>query len=222
MGYKFNRDCWVESLEERLFCSTAGGSPQSNATGEKTGRENSPDAGFQDKMVPGREIAHPAAVEEMIASAKNLFAMWGDELRKDDSIRRLVQRLETNLENSRTCMHDSGIFQACARCDATAPEGSCCSRGLERKYTPLLLLINLMLGARLPEGRLRGDSCYFLGLKGCSLKARHMLCIDYLCPELVEALGRESLIKIQTVSGEEIETAFHLREAIKGKIRNPL
>ncbi|MHC1727681.1 MAG: hypothetical protein AB9866_17040 [Syntrophobacteraceae bacterium] len=49
-----------------------------------------------------------------------------------------------------------------------------------------------------------------------------MLCIDYLCPELEDSLGRESLIKIQIVSGEEIESAFLLQEAIKNKIRTLL
>jgi len=222
MSYKFNRDCWVESLEERLLCSPDAGSLQSDAGGEKTHGECSGDAGVQDETIPGRSPMFPAAIEEIIAGAEGLFVRWGVELGKDERIRRLAKRLSDSLEDSRIHMHDLGIFEACARCDASVPEGSCCSRGLERKYTPTLLLMNLMLGAQLPARRLREDSCYFLGFQGCVLKVRHMLCIDYLCPELEAALGRGSLIEIQGVSGVEIESAFLLQEAIKEKIRSLL
>lgn len=193
MSYKFNRNCWVESLEERLFCAATGPA------------ESSADAG-------------PVAVEELITSAQCLFTRHGESLMKDKRISGLIRRLEMNLENSRQSMHELGIFRACALCDATAPEGSCCSRGLERKYSPVLLLMNLLLGIEMPASRLRADSCYFLGATGCGLRVRHMLCIDYLCPELEETLGRKSLIQIQTVSGEEIESALLLQEAIKAGV----
>lgn len=194
MSYKFNRNCWVESLEERLFCA-ATGSAESSADAE------------------------PVAIEELIASAQCLFSRHGESLMKDRRISDLIERLERNLENSRECMHELGIFRACAFCDETSPEGSCCSRGLERKYSPVLLLMNLLLGVEMPASRLRADSCYFLAATGCSLKVRHMLCIDYLCPDLEESLGRKSLIQIQTVSGEEIESAFLLHEAVKSRAR---
>jgi len=59
--------------------------------------------------------------------------------------------------------------------------------------------MNLMLGAGLPERRSRADSSYFLGQEGCGLKVRQMLCIDYLCPELEEALGPNALIKFKAL-----------------------
>lgn len=210
MSFKFNRNCWVESLEERLFCAKGR---------EETGIISTD--GIQSGR-GGAATEKPAAIREMIAGARDLFARYGDAIQGDERIRRLIYRLKTNLEDSAQSMKDLGIFRACARCDETAPEGSCCCRGLERKYSPVLLLMNLILGAGLPERRLREDSCYFLGPKGCCLKVRHELCIDYLCPELEEMLGRESLIKIQTVSGEEITSAFLLYEAVKNKTRKLL
>ena len=206
MGYKFNRDCWVESSEEKLLC--AKGSQAVTVEDKITGIESTGHVAFR-----------PPDIEEKIASAEHLFAKWGDELRKNDRIYPLINRLETNLENSRHSMHDLGIVRACTRCDENAPEGSCCSRGLEGKYGPMLLLMNLMLGARLPMRRHREDSCFFLGSKGCMLKVRHMLCVDYLCPELEKALGSKSMIEIQTVSGEEILSAFLVHEAVKQTIR---
>jgi hypothetical protein len=216
MSYKFNRNCWVESLEERLFCANL---PQDESGGDETGGKDFSPAEIAAENTRQFRSAEPVAIEVMIEGAESIFARWGEELKKEDRIGRLIQRLETNLENSRQGMHDLGIFRACARCDVIAPEGSCCSLGLERKYGPILLVMNLMLGVSLPQRRLRADSCYFLGREGCRLKVRHMLCIDYLCPELEETLGLKALIKIQTLSGQEIESAFLLREAIKEKIR---
>lgn len=214
MSYKFNRDCWVESTEERLFCCGGGGG-QPGTGGKEAGGESALDV-----RRPGRTPGiKPVTIGEIIAGAESLFARWGDALRRDERIHGWIRRLEANLENSRRCMRDFGIFHACARCDAEAPEGSCCSSGLERKYGPVMLVINLLMGAQLPGRRMREDSCYFLGLNGCVLKVRHMLCIDYLCPELVNTVGRESLIRIQTTSGEEIESAFFLHEVVLERIR---
>lgn len=46
-----------------------------------------------------------------------------------------------------------------------------------------------------------------------------MPCLDYLCPELEQALGRKSLIRLQTVSGEEIMSAFLLQEATRETLK---
>ena len=202
MGFKFNRNCRVESLEERLF----------------GGRDRSGDAEMGEAGGEKQDAAKPSTIGQMVETAERLFAGWGQELKKEERICRLVRQFETNLENSRQAMHELGIFRACARCDGSTPEGSCCSPGLERKYSPILLLMSLMLGAALPRQRVRADSCYFLGRKGCRLIARHMLCIDYFFPELEQSLEPKALMKLQTLSGREMESAFLLQEAIKGKI----
>lgn len=116
---------------------------------------------------------------------------------------------------TRQSMIDLGIVRACVRCDERAPEGSCCGCGLEWKYDAVLLVMNLMPGTSLPERRLRSDSCLFLGLQGCQHGVRHTLCADSLCPDLEDALGQSPLIRMQTVAGDEIGSAFLLYEAVK-------
>jgi hypothetical protein len=155
------------------------------------------------------------SLEERISLARQLFASRGEALKSDSRIGGLLSILRENLEASREAMVTLGIVAACARCDEISPEGSCCSRGLENKYDSILLLINLMLGSDLPDARSRSDSCHFLGPRGCLLAARNMLCIDYLCPAVEQELGVERLMKIQSVSGAEIETIFLLGEEIK-------
>ncbi|NLI31990.1 MAG: hypothetical protein GX422_04295 [Deltaproteobacteria bacterium] len=221
MGYKFNRNCHVESLEDRLFCVRE---IQTRASGNEAGSDRFGVFGNQIESAMKPDVHAPATIGigERIAGAERLFGEWGEKLKKEERIGRLIHRLEADLRRSRKTMRRLGIIDACARCDENTPEGSCCSRGLERKYGPLLLLVNLLLGVDLPQRRQRGDSCYFLGPCGCALRVRHMLCVDYLCPELEKTLGQKSLVEIQTVSGDEIVSAFLLEEAVRETMKQLL
>ncbi len=156
-----------------------------------------------------------ATVEERIDLALTLYTRWEAELRHDGHVWLILDQLKKALEASRKTMSDLGIDLACARCDESSPEGSCCSIGLEDKFDAVLLLVNILLGADIPSSRARADSCYFLGPKGCALLARNMLCIDYLCPQLEKELGHEALVRMQTVAGKEIQACFLLCEALK-------
>jgi hypothetical protein len=51
------------------------------------------------------------------------------------------------------------------------------------------------------------------------LKARLILCVDFLCPKILSALAREDLIQLQNVSGDELVTGFMLYDAIKKFMR---
>jgi hypothetical protein len=82
----------------------------------------------------------------------------------------------------------------------------------------ILLLLNLLLGVDLNQARSREDSCFFLGPRGCRLRVRSLLCIEYLCPELEEALGHEGVIRMQVATGGELEYSFLLCEAVKKRI----
>ena len=103
---------------------------------------------------------------------------------------------------------------ACKRCDEEEG-GSCCGAGIENRYPPPLLLINLLLGQALPAERCFANSCFFLGTDGCMLMARDVLCINYLCTGFQKSLAHEDLVRLQTVTGEEMETVFRVHEAVK-------
>jgi hypothetical protein len=111
-------------------------------------------------------------------------------------------------------MAEVGIVAECRRCEEEEG-GSCCGSGIENRYDLELLLINLLLGASLAEHADRAKSCRFLGERGCTLVARHVLCVNYLCARLRETLSPGQLSLLQDSSGEELETEFFLHEAIK-------
>ena len=161
---------------------------------------------------------NPRAIEEKIEQAQDLFGTCGDSLLQDPSIRALLQELRDCIENTNQSMLTLGVVAECKGCEEEEG-GSCCGAGIEDKYDPVLLLINLLLGSSLQNPEPVGNSCYFLGKNGCTLTARHVLCVNYICEKLQKKLTREKLISLQTCAGEELNSLFFLQEAIKKNMR---
>jgi hypothetical protein len=115
-------------------------------------------------------------------------------------------------------MLELGIVEICRRCDEEEG-GSCCGAGMENKFDTFLLLVNLLLGSTLPRHHLRADSCYLLTDKGCGLKVRLVLCVDFLCDKILDAISFKDLLRLQKISGEELVTGFRLYDAVKQFMR---
>lgn len=153
-------------------------------------------------------------VRERIEEALCLLEKWEAGLKDDAGIFSLLERIEQDVDVTLRLMKELGVVEACRWCEE-AEGGSCCGAGIENRYTPVLLLINLLLGVRLPKRREHLDSCYFLEEKGCCLKVRHVLCVNYLCSRLMNSLSPEGLMTLQNASGKELDTGFVLYEAVK-------
>ena len=157
-------------------------------------------------------------IGEKIQIAQDLFSTWGDHLRREVKIRSLLEALHEKATFSRKVSGEVGLFATCKHCEEEEG-GSCCGAGIENRYSPHLLLINLLLGKTLPIERRFADSCHFLGTEGCMLSARDILCINYLCPGLQKSLAHADLIRLQTATGEEMDIVFLLEEAAKQFLR---
>ena len=153
-------------------------------------------------------------IDEKIKLAQDLFSCWGEELWAEPKICGLLEALREKTASSTEVSLEVGLFAACRRCDEEEG-GSCCGAGIEDRYSPHLLLINLLLGKPLPAARRLANSCYFLGPEGCMLPARDVLCINYLCAGLQKSLAHEDLLRLQAIIGEEMETVFLTHEAVK-------
>jgi hypothetical protein len=162
--------------------------------------------------------SHSLSVQEKIEQAHNLLETCGSSLIKDPHIHALLRKLRDCIENTNQSMVTLGVVAECKNCEEREG-GSCCGSGIENKYEAVLLLINLLLGVSLENEKSSANSCYFLGKKGCTLTARHVLCVNYICQKLHKKLTREELIALQTCAGEELDTLFILHEAIKKHIR---
>jgi len=157
-------------------------------------------------------------IQKKIEQAHKLLETCGGLLVEDPSISALLQKLRDCIDNTNQSMLTLGVVAECKNCEEKEG-GSCCGSGIENKYDAVLLLINLLLGGSLQNHEPLGNSCFFLGKKGCKLTARHVLCVNYICDKLQKKLTREELIALQTCAGEELNTQFFLHEAIKKRLR---
>ena len=157
-------------------------------------------------------------IQQKIDQAYRLYDICGASLKQEPSIRSSLEELQGYIENTNKTMLTVGVVAQCKHCE-TEDGGSCCGAGIENKYGPVLLLMNLLLGTALPSQARLQDSCYFLGENGCMLTVRHVLCVNYVCDKLQRKLTREELIDLQSCAGEQLDTLFILHEAIKKQIR---
>lgn len=138
-------------------------------------------------------------------------------LLQDEKVRSMLIQLDHNIEATQKEMVDTGIVKECADC-AVNGEGTCCGKRTGYKYDCVLLLVNLLLGKSLPVHLQDLSLCYFLTHEGCILRARHVICVNYICPRLHKNIQHEMLIRLQKVAGKELDTLFLVEEYIKKKI----
>lgn len=155
-----------------------------------------------------------SSIDDKLAAARELYAVWGERLMRDDAIASGLSALETAIAECRQAMIRFGIVEACRECEEEQG-GSCCGAGIENRYRPVLLLVNLLLGCSLSPVRKSLNSCHFLGETGCALKVRHILCLNYLCHKIQGRLALEDLIALQTIMGREMDAVFAVHEQVK-------
>jgi len=157
-------------------------------------------------------------IEEKIAWAQHCYQKFGNDLIKEKKLGNLLAHLKDVVAASHREMALTGIVEVCRRCEMEEG-GSCCGAGLENRYDGWLLLINLLLGVKLPETRQQTDSCFLLGRNGCLLMARHVICINYLCKKVTGLIDPRVIIKLREKESEEVNTLFILHESIKTVLR---
>jgi len=157
------------------------------------------------------------AVAHEIILANHLHKIFGHALQQDEKVRTLLAQLDQHIEATQKALVAGGIIRECADC-AVNGDGTCCGKRTGYKYDSIILLVNLLLGKTIPLQSQDPHACYFLTQKGCVLRARHVICVNFLCPRLSKNIQQEMLIQVQDVAGQELDTLFFLEEYIKKKI----
>lgn len=153
-------------------------------------------------------------VKQRIAWAGDAFDLLGFRFYEDKEAGLLLNRLQTAVTVTRKLSERAGISKICHECDRLEG-GSCCGAGIEKRYDGWLLLVNKLLNVKLPEERFDPSSCYFLGQNGCTLKARHVICVNYVCGKIIGAIKKGDLMLLRKKEGEELELLFRLNERLK-------
>jgi hypothetical protein len=140
-------------------------------------------------------------------------------LSEDERFKSLLESLRQSIKATHKEMVAVRMVNECADC-AVTDEGTCCTKRTHLKYDKILLLINLLLGTSLPRRAELPGTCHFLTEQGCSLTARHVICVNFLCRRLREKIEHWKLVRVQEVAGEELTTLFMLEEYLKKRIRS--
>ena len=160
------------------------------------------------------EISKDSPIAKRIRWAEECFQARRDQLLKDSMLADLLERLAKAAKASRRTTKEIGLERECRLCEEKEG-GSCCGAGLEDHYSGSLLLINLLLAVRLPKARYDPRSCLFLTATGCSLLARHVICVNYLCKKITDRIRPEKIAGLRDKEGIELEILFHLNERVK-------
>lgn len=164
-----------------------------------------------------KDISLSSPIEEKIAWAEQAYRETGPRLSVHPETSILIERFEAATAASRRMMQESGIMGICRECDQREG-GSCCGKGIEDRYSGVLLLINLLLEHPLPHRRYDPAGCFFLGPSGCVLSARHVICVNYLCNKATNSVPSKHLSSLRDCEGEELLVLFLLEERVKKEL----
>ena len=153
-------------------------------------------------------------IENLIASAYNLCISYGDSLLQDSELHTLLQRLNKTIAATINEMESVGVVKECADCAAHG-EGTCCGTRTGYKCDSILILLNLLLGISPVIQTRRTHLCPFLSEQGCSLRARPVICVNFICQRLRRNITHKSLVRLQEVAGEELDALFTVEEYVK-------
>ncbi len=152
-------------------------------------------------------------VVERIKEAKKLFEEYGFYLR--EKFKDELKELNSAIEETHRFMKETKLPDLCRVC---AEEGKCCCRPwVAEEFDVYDLLLNYLIGVEVPEEREVEGLCFFVGKRGCRLKVRQVICVDFLCPKAEELLGKNE-IKLREIEGKELELAFILKEKVKKEV----
>jgi len=157
-------------------------------------------------------------IEEKMAWAKATFLSERNRLLADRNLVELLEALKAAIHRSHENMLRTGIVDLCRHCEEKEG-GSCCGAGLEKHYSGILLLINLLLGVSLPQEREEPSSCFFLSPTGCRLLARHVLCINYVCNKITSRIKPDQLAALRDTEGAEFLLLFLVNEKLKKLVK---
>ena len=156
-------------------------------------------------------------IADQIRTAIRLWKFCEQSLMQDRQVCALVKGLDLDIEATQSAMVRAGIVNECSDC-AISGQGTCCGVRAGYKCDSILLLINLLLGRNLPSVPADAHLCHFLTKQGCALRARHVICINFVCQRLRDVIPHNLLCRVQEIAGRDIDALFVLEECIKNKI----
>jgi hypothetical protein len=152
-----------------------------------------------------------------LKNAYRLHREFGARIRDDWEIQRNLSRLIHLEEKVAEAMRSMGIFELCADCGGQ-PTGGCCGAAMANETDSMLLLINLSAGFEVSRKRDDDHECCFLGSKGCSLKFKPFLCLNYLCRKIQSDSTSEQLARIRAATSGFLGQLVLVEELVRQQL----
>ncbi len=157
------------------------------------------------------------SISEKIRLSAMIYEKTADLIKQDKEIMRLLRELNISIEEAEKVKKSTGLAKECEDCAKGG--GGCCGRNMEAHYGIEIILINLLMGVKLYQSKYKEDSCHFLGEDGCILKAREVICVNFLCERIYSGIPLRNIILFQEVYGIALQKLFYLEEKIKMFLR---
>ncbi|MCX7771261.1 MAG: hypothetical protein N2202_09335 [Proteobacteria bacterium] len=125
----------------------------------------------------------------------------------------LLRELKTYIIDAERERHRTGMAKICSQC--AIENKPCCGSGIELKFSPELLTINLLYGISFPNKAKIDGMCFFLTNKGCCLFARDVFCINFICDRIKTELSINKLKKLRELEGLQLNLQFKIEEILK-------
>lgn len=171
--------------------------------------------------IEGLPIGVYHSLELKLLWANRVYELSGEAILRAPAIKSLVAAYEDAIARTWSAMRSMNVVSHCTDC-ALNDGGSCCGKGIEDHFDIPLLLINRLMGVELPVRRWNEHGCWFLGPRGCLIKARHTICVNYICKRLQSSLSQEAVIALSQAMVNETDAGFRLEEAVKRWLMNSL
>ncbi len=156
------------------------------------------------------------ALDDRAAVARRLYREHGPRLAAEVLGAARLARLDALAASLQQRMRDLDLDARCARCGAD--DGGCCSERMAGEADAALLLLNLLLGAGFEVHRPATDVCRYLGARGCTLRLKPFICINFVCPWLVEECSEAELAALRRDTGELLQEVVACDEEIRAAL----
>jgi len=103
-------------------------------------------------------------VMEKISWAEEVYSEFGDFILEDSCVKELLEVLEDSIGCTHRYMDKLGTLKECKKCGLKY--GSCCSKRIDDLFDKKTLLVNLLMGVKLPRKREIENGCFFQGKNG--------------------------------------------------------
>jgi len=161
-------------------------------------------------MSPRQLFFAPAA--EKLRLAEELHQTYGADFLRHDDLRADLELLEKYASLLNSHMAKAGMGELCVRCAAGC--GGCCSLYMAGETDAVQLLLNMLAGVTVRQGRSDSGECCYLGEKGCLFTFKPMFCLNYNCRNILDALPPENIRELEQLTGQLLSRQYEVEKKL--------